>query len=198
MPGSTDGFQLLFVCHANLCRSPLAEGLARRTLTETFGRAADDAVVSSAGTHAFVGSPMHPGSAQVLGEYGIDANGFTSRQLSPPILTGAGLVLTAAREQRAACVTMAPATNRRTFTIRQFIRYVQAAPADPRLVYGTVADRLRALVDAVNSIRHLVPTVPAAEDDLPDPIRQPIEAYRVCADELQRSLRTVIGVIAPA
>jgi protein-tyrosine phosphatase len=198
MPGSTDGFQLLFVCYANLCRSPLAEGLARRTLTDTFGPAADGAVVSSAGTHAFVGSPMHRGSAQVLGEYGVDGYGFTSRQLTPPILTGAGLVLTAAREQRAACVTMAPATNRRTFTIRQFIRYVQAAPADPRLVQGTVADRLRALVDAVNSIRHLVPTVPAVEDDLPDPMGQPVEAFRVCADELQRSLRTVIGVIAPA
>ncbi|HET9519130.1 MAG TPA: hypothetical protein VFO77_15515, partial [Actinoplanes sp.] len=66
-----DTFEIVFVCHANLCRSPLAEGLARRMLDDAFGSAAHTAVVSSAGTHAFAGSPMHQGSAQVLGECGI-------------------------------------------------------------------------------------------------------------------------------
>jgi protein-tyrosine phosphatase len=198
MSGSTDGFQILFICHANLCRSPLAEGLTRRALDETFGSGAADVVVASAGTHAFVGSAMHQGSSQVLAEYGVDATGFTSRPINPAILSGADLVLTAAREQRAACVTMAPATNRRTFTIRQFTRYAQAVPVDHALANGTAAVRLRALVEKVNSIRHLVQPGSAAEDDLPDPVRQPIEAFRVCADELQRSLRTVVGVIALA
>jgi protein-tyrosine phosphatase len=191
-------FEILFVCHANLCRSPLGERLARRALDDAFGAAAADIIVSSAGTNAYDGSPMHPGSAQVLSEYGIDPTGFASRRLSPSVLSGAGLVLTAAREQRAACVTMAPAVNRRTFTLRQFTRYAQAAPADPGLINGTASDRLRALVGKVDSIRHLVQPVSAAEDDLPDPVRQPIEAFRVCADELQRSLRTVVGVIVPA
>lgn len=193
-----DRFEIVFVCHANLCRSPLAERLARRALDDAFGQAAATTVVSSAGTHAFAGSPMHQGSAQVLGECGIDATGFASRPLSPTILSGAGLVLAAAREQRAACVTMAPAANRRTFTVRQFTRYVEAVPHDDGLTGGTAAQRLRALVEKVNSIRHLVQPAPAAEDDLPDPVRQPIEAFRVCADELQRAMRTVVGVIAPA
>jgi protein-tyrosine phosphatase len=193
-----DRFEIVFVCHANLCRSPMAEGLARRALDDAFGPTASTTVVSSAGTHAFAGSPMHQGSAQVLGECGIDATGFASRPLNSTILSNAGLVLTAAREQRAACVTMAPAANRRTFTLRQFIRYVEAVPHDDGLTTGTASDRLRALVEKVNSIRHLVQPVSATDDDLPDPVRQPVEAFRVCADELQRSLRTVVGVIAPA
>jgi protein-tyrosine-phosphatase len=53
-------------------------------------------------------------------------------------------------------------------------------------------------VDRVGSVRHLVHPVPAHEDDLPDPVRQPIEAFRACADELQRTMRTIVGVIAPA
>jgi protein-tyrosine phosphatase len=193
-----DQFEIVFICHANLCRSPMAEGLARRALDNAFGPAAHTAVVSSAGTHAFAGAPMHQGSAQVLGECGIDPTGFASRPISPSILGNAGLVLTAAREQRAACVTMAPAANRRTFTLRQFTRYVEAVPHDTELPGDTAAERLRALVEKVTSIRHLVQPVSAIEDDLPDPVRQPIEAFRVCADELQRSLRTLVGVIAPA
>ncbi len=198
MPSSTDGFHILFVCYANVCRSPLAEMLARRALDDAFGAAAVDAVVSSAGTHAFAGTPMHQGSAQVLGEYGIDPTGFTSRPLSPAILNNAGLVLAAGRDQRAACVSMVPASVRRTFTLRQFTRYVQAVPHDETLTTGPAPDRLRALVDKVGSVRHLVQPVPAHEDDLPDPVRQPIEAFRACADELQRTMRTIVGVIAPA
>ena len=191
-------FEIVFVCHANLCRSPLAELLARRELDDAFGADAANAVVSSAGTHAFAGTPMHQGSAQVLGEYGIDATGFTSRPLSPAILHTAGLVLAAGRDQRAACVSMVPGSVRRAFTLRQFTRYVQAVPRDERLTTGPAADRLLALVDKVSSVRHLVQPVPAHEDDLPDPVRQPIEAFRACADELRRTMRTIVGVIAPA
>jgi protein-tyrosine phosphatase len=52
------------------------------------------------------------------------------------------------------------------------------------------------LVDRVNAGRHLVPTVPAGMDDLPDPVDQPIEAFRQCAEEIWQSLGTIIGVIS--
>jgi protein-tyrosine phosphatase len=191
-------FELLFVCHANLCRSPMAERFAQRALDDAFGATAARVCVSSAGTHAFVGAPMHQGSAQVLRECGVDATGFASRSLSAPILAGAGLVLAAGREQRAACVTMAPATVRRTFTIRQFVRFVEAVTPNAQLTQGSPSDRLHALVEEVNSVRSRVQPVAGNEDDLPDPVRQPIEAFRVCADELKRAMSVVLGVIAPA
>lgn len=193
-----DRFEILFVCHANLCRSPLAEGLAGRAFDDAFGAAGAQVVVGSAGTHAFAGSPMHQGSAQVLAEHGIDAAGFTSRTLSPALLASADLVLTAERHQRAACVTMAPATNRRAFTLRQFIRFVEAVPVSDQLTTGTPPERLRALVAQVNAVRHLVQPAPGDADDLPDPVRQPIEAFRVCADEVRKTMDVVIGVITTA
>ncbi|HEX8347088.1 MAG TPA: low molecular weight phosphatase family protein [Actinoplanes sp.] len=192
-----DGFEIVFVCHANLCRSPLAERLARQEIEDAFGPSSG-VTTASAGTHAYAGEPMHRGSAQVLSECGVDAGGFASRPLSPSILGGADLVLAAAREQRAACVTMVPASVRRTFTLRQFIRYVAAVPPSEALTSGPAPDRLRALVEQIGAVRHLVQPVPGHEDDLPDPVRQPIEAFRACADEIRHAMSVMVGVIAPA
>jgi len=191
-----DSFRVLFVCHANLCRSPLAERLARYALGAAFGTAAADVVVTSAGTHAYPGSPMHGGSMAVLRECGIDARDFSSRTVDSSVLLTANLVLTAAREQRAACVTLAPATVRRTFTLRQFTRLAAAAPPVCEQISASVPGRLRALVGRVNATRHQVPNVPAEMDDLPDPVDQPIEAFRECAEEIWQSLDTIIKVIS--
>jgi low molecular weight protein-tyrosine phosphatase len=191
-----DRFEILFVCHANFCRSPMAELLAARAFGEAFGTAAADVVVSSAGTHAYAGSSLHDGSAAVLWECGIDARDFASRTVSPSILLNADLVLTAGREQRAACVTLAPATVRRTFTLRQFTRLAAGVPQAGGEVMASVPGRLRVLVDRVNAGRHLVANVPAEMDDLPDPVDQPIEAFRECAEEIWQSLGTIIGVIS--
>ncbi|GAB1694350.1 low molecular weight phosphatase family protein [Krasilnikovia sp. M28-CT-15] len=188
-------FGILFVCHANLCRSPLAESLARRALHDAFGPAAGAVRVSSAGTHAYPGSAMHRGSAAVLHECGIDAGGFTSRPLRAPMMAEADLVLAAGREQRAACVSLEPGAVRRTFTLRQFTRLVSAVPSTPDLTAGPVPRRLHLLVERVHATRHLVPAVAAAEDDLPDPVNQPVEAFRDCAGEIWQSLGTVVGAI---
>ncbi|WP_412744721.1 low molecular weight phosphatase family protein [Krasilnikovia sp. MM14-A1004] len=191
-----DRFGILFVCHANLCRSPLAERLAQRALHDAFGPVAGAVRVSSAGTHAFEAPAMHRGSAAVLAECGIDAGGFTSRRLREPMVANADLVLAAGREQRAACVSLAPSALRRTFTLRQFTRLVAAVRPAPDLVAGPVPRRLRVLVERVQDTRHLVPAVPADEDDLPDPVNQPIEAFRDCAAEIWESFGAVVAAVA--
>jgi protein-tyrosine phosphatase len=194
----SDRFEVLFVCHANLCRSPLAERLTRRAFDETFGVLGSVVDVTSAGTNAYDGSAMHKGSATVLANCGIDPAGFVTRTVDSSVLATADLVLTAGREHRAACVSLAPAKVRQAFTLRQFTRMVSAVPAPPGLADLTVPDRMRALVEQVNANRHLVPPVPAEEDDLPDPVNKPIEAFEDCADEIRRSLASVMRVIAVA
>jgi protein-tyrosine phosphatase len=193
LPG--DRFEILFVCHANLCRSPMAERLAPRAFDAVFGSAAADVAVSSAGTHAYAGSPMHAGTATVLGECGIDPGYFASRPVSSSLLLAADLILTAGRAQRTACVTSAPPTVRRTFTLRQFTRLAAAAPPPAAgLLPASVPGRLRVLVEQVNASRHLAPRVAAGMDDLPDPVDRPIEAFRECAEEIWQSLITISDV----
>jgi protein-tyrosine phosphatase len=186
---------MLFVCHANLCRSPLAERLARRAFDDAFGPAAAGIGTASAGIRAFDGSPMHQGSATVLGECGVDPAGFVSRTVSSVLLRQADLVLTATREQRSACLMMEPAAVRRAFTLRQFARFAGAVAP---IRSGSVPERMRSLVADVNASRHLVPGAVGDADDLPDPVDQPIEAFRACAEDVWQSLRTIVGVMTAA
>jgi protein-tyrosine phosphatase len=82
--------------------------------------------------------------------------------------------------------------------LRQFTRLVAAVSPVPGLADRTVPDRLNALVGQVNASRHIVSSVTAEEDDLPDPVNKPSEAFEECADEIRRSLASVISVIAVA
>lgn len=193
-----DHFRVLFVCHANLCRSPLAERLARQAFDETFGVLGSVVLTASAGTHAYEGSAMHAGSATVLARSGIDSNGFLSRTVNASVLASADLVLTAGREHRAACVALAPAKAREVFTLRQFARMVAAVPRPPGLAEQTVPDRMHALVEQVDANRHRIHVASAEEDDLPDPVNKPIEAFEECAREIRRCLTAVMRVIAVA
>src|SRR5262245_43206804 len=125
----TDRFAVLAVCHANLCRSPLIERLLRRALEDRLGDGAVGFELASAGTDARAGLPMHPLAATVLREWGADDSEFHSTPLDPDVLASADLILTATREQRARCVSLAPATVRRVFTLRQFARLAGAVDA---------------------------------------------------------------------
>ncbi|WP_435207855.1 low molecular weight phosphatase family protein [Micromonospora sp. bgisy143] len=180
--------RVLFVCHANLCRSPMAEYLARRLL-------ADRAVlVSSAGTDAMDGLAMHPYAAQVVAEEGGDPAAFASRTLRAEQLADATLVLTATRRQRSVCTSLAPSALHRTFTLRQFGRL--AAAAEPPV--GTADDPLGAAIAAAASARgRLQPAAPDA-DDLRDPIGGTVADFRRCAEEIERSLRPLAALIGAA
>ncbi len=72
---------VLFVCHANLCRSPLAEGV--------FGErarvrgVADRFLIDSAGCWADGGHMPHRNSVAVAARHGIDLTGLRSRGVEP-------------------------------------------------------------------------------------------------------------------
>lgn len=182
-------FTLLFVCQANLCRSPMAERLARLRLARD---GATGVEVMSAGTRALEGSSMHPVALRVLAERGADPEDFTSRQVTEKVLEEADLVLTATRHQRAVCVSMVPEMVASTFTMRQFGRMLGAARADasvPDSGPAALQDRLRRAVAARATLQPVAPE----EDDLADPVREPIEAFRRCADAIDGILDGVLG-----
>lgn len=69
---------VLFVCYANVCRSPLAEAVFRSLVDER--GVADRFDIDSAGTAAFEGASPHPLSIEVAGAAGIAVAG-AARQL---------------------------------------------------------------------------------------------------------------------
>ena len=73
-------FRILFVCHGNICRSPMAE-FVMRDLVARKGAAASFQIASAATHDDVIGSPVHPGTRAVLAAAGISCDGKTARRL---------------------------------------------------------------------------------------------------------------------
>ncbi|OGU04174.1 MAG: hypothetical protein A2W29_00300 [Gemmatimonadetes bacterium RBG_16_66_8] len=89
---------VLFVCTGNICRSPLAEAIARHALTF---RERGDVEVSSAGTGAWDGAPASEGAYLVGLEHELDLSAHRARLLTRELVQGANLIFTMARHHRA-------------------------------------------------------------------------------------------------
>ena len=71
---------ILFVCHGNICRSPMAE-LYMKDLTARAGLAERFAIASAATSAEELGNPVYPPARRKLAEHGISCAGKTARRL---------------------------------------------------------------------------------------------------------------------
>ena len=127
-PQAAGQFGILFVCTGNLCRSVIAERLARRGLHARLGADACRFRVASAGIAALDGCLVHPYTAEALGRLGADADGVVSHALTADDVEAADLILTAGREHRDAVMAMRPGASRRAYLLREFARLAAVAP----------------------------------------------------------------------
>ena len=73
--------KILFVCHGNICRSPMAEFFFR-SLVEQAGKQAFFEVASAATSTEEIGNPVYPQARRKLAEHGIGCAGKTARQMT--------------------------------------------------------------------------------------------------------------------
>src|SRR5262245_18808678 len=90
LPGRTytHAIEILLVCTANQCRSPMAEGLLRRSLAQ----AGVVAMVHSAGLLPG-GVGATPDAIATVGDRGVDISGHVSRRLDADMVRDADLVI---------------------------------------------------------------------------------------------------------
>lgn len=184
---STTGGPLLVVCTGNICRSPAAELLLRAGL----GNAG--LAVASAGLAARAGEPVAAPMAALLTASGVDAAGFRARQLQPPMLHAAGLVLTMTTAQRAAVVGRLPAVVRRTFTLREFAELARLGAGLPS--QPDPAARLAALVAAAPRLRAL--RTGLREDDVEDPYGLPADVFARSFRRIEQAVEALLDVLVP-
>ena len=72
--------RILFVCHGNICRSPMAE-FVMKDLVEKAGLEKKFHIESAATSTEEIGNPVYPPARRKLAEHGIDCAGKTARQL---------------------------------------------------------------------------------------------------------------------
>ena len=73
--------KILFVCHGNICRSPMAEFIMK-DLVEKAGLEARFYIESAAVSAEELGNPVYPPARRELAAHGISCDGKTARQMS--------------------------------------------------------------------------------------------------------------------
>lgn len=73
--------KILFVCHGNICRSPMAEYVLK-DLTARIGRSQDFEIASAAVSREEIGNPVYPPARRELHKHGISCDGHAARQIT--------------------------------------------------------------------------------------------------------------------
>ena len=73
--------KILFVCHGNICRSPMAE-FVMKDLAKKAGMEDEFQIASAATSAEELGNPVYPPARRILAQHGISCAGKTARQLT--------------------------------------------------------------------------------------------------------------------
>jgi protein-tyrosine phosphatase len=103
----------LFVCTGNTCRSPMAEALFRKMLSDRLKCREDELldrgfVVISAGLAAYKGAPASPEAVELLGDEGMDLSGHESQPVTEELLLHCDRIFTMTRSHREALLSAFP------------------------------------------------------------------------------------------
>ncbi len=133
--------KVLFVCRANVCRSPMAEAILD-------ARAQDGRLTlraASAGVAALAGEEMAPNSRAALEEVGIYSGGHRARQVGKAMLGEADLVLAMSPRQVAVLLQRFGAPPDRVYALPE---YALGAPPEEGIPdpYGHTMTAFRASV----------------------------------------------------
>jgi protein-tyrosine phosphatase len=160
--------------------------------------AVDDTIaVRSVGTLARGGDPMHPHSLQVLGERGIDGSDFQTTRLTESVVAEVDVVIAAAREHRAAAVSLAPRVVGRAFTLAELSRIAVTIDRN-ELTGSTQGERMMSLLPIAAARRGMNLPDDRNEDDLADPLGGPVEDFEACAGVIAGLLEPIVALLEPA
>ena len=78
--------KILFVCHGNICRSPMAE-FVLKDMVQKAGRTQEFYIASAAASREELGNPVYPPARRELARHGISCDGKYARQITAEDLT---------------------------------------------------------------------------------------------------------------
>ena len=73
--------KILFCCHGNICRSPMAE-FVMKDLVNKAGRSQEFHIASAAASREEIGNPIYPPARQELMKHGVACEGHAAHQIT--------------------------------------------------------------------------------------------------------------------
>lgn len=73
--------KILFICHGNICRSPMGEYILKDLVSKA-GRSQDFEIASAAVSREEIGNGVYPPARRELQKHGIHCDGHTARQVT--------------------------------------------------------------------------------------------------------------------
>lgn len=140
--------EILVVCTANLCRSPMVTGILNARLTV---QGLDQQVrVSSAGLYAAVGEPASAESVALLAEQGIDIGAHRAQQVDERRLHQADLILVMEERHRQQIFYYAPEVLHKVILLSELVHEhvdLKDPYNQPRSVYQATLARITDLLE---------------------------------------------------
>lgn len=176
--------RFLFVCTANVCRSPMASALFAKA-AHVYGAA--NALSASAG---FLEGhrPVHPSVIELLDERGIDMSRKESRMLTGDVVDMADLILTMTSDHARRVVSQFPESAGDVYTLRHFSTLVTPRPR------GVSTREWLDGLDQKNNRSYI------GNDeifDIPDPIGHHLKVFAELGIELETAIDWIMGCAYP-
>ena len=114
--------RILFVCTGNTCRSPMAEGLCKKILSDKIGCSIDSLanfgyIIESAGVAALEGLAASQEAEVICRQYGISISGHRSRSLNLQKISESDYIFVMSPAHFHACIAMSGGSNRSLYML---------------------------------------------------------------------------------
>ena len=139
---------------------------------------------------------MDERAAAQLVAHGGDPSGFRARDLTPDLIAGSDLVLTATRAHRGTVSAMYPKVLRQVFTFRDFADLVAGVDGlSARVTRMEPCVWVRQVTEDAAASRGINPPLEPAQADIVDPFRREDEVFATMAQQIVGSMPAVVRAL---